>query len=154
MSFSSCNFFVSTGGLGVSNSVAESVEKKVFIKKYKPLHNPTIINDTMSFFVQSAWLEYSWRYAGEEGEKADIEKDSSIQLKIILDEKSLKGFPNKWHIRNNDNASAFYGGYLNSIVSRFNNNENDTLKFKIFQGEYQTHSLNAKYLGEIILSEE
>jgi ADP-glucose pyrophosphorylase len=138
----------------VSNSVAESVEKKVLIKKLKTLHNPITINDSMSLFVQSAWLEYSWRYAGEEAEKAEIEQDSSVQIIIILDEKSLKEFNFKWHIRNIDNSSAFYGANSNLIVSRFNNIENDSLKFNIFQGKFQAYSVNENFLGEVIFAEE
>jgi hypothetical protein len=138
----------------VSNSVAESVEKKVLIKKLKTLHNPITINDSMSLLVQSAWLEYSWRYAGEEAEKAEIEQDSSVQIIIILDEKSLKEFNFKWHIRNIDNSSAFYGANSNLIVSRFNNIENDSLKFNIFQGKFQAYSVNENFLGEVIFAEE
>ena len=154
MVFSSCNFYTSIGHLGVSNSVAESVEKKVLIKKLKTLHNPITINDSMSLLVQSAWLEYSWRYAGEEAEKAEIEQDSSVQIIIILDEKSLKEFNFKWHIRNIDNSSAFYGANSNLIVSRFNNIENDSLKFNIFQGKFQAYSVNENFLGEVIFAEE
>ncbi len=147
-----CNFFVKTGGLGVSNSSQESIEKNIFINNYKPITNPTIINDTLSILIESAWLENSWRYAGKEAETAEIINDNSYQIKIITNSKGIKGFNTNWQIEKLSNSEgSFYQGYLNSIVGTFSTKpETDTLVLKILKGnEFDKEA--KKILGEVIL---
>lgn len=148
----SCNFFVETGGMGISNSINESVKKEIFIQQYKPLQNPTKINDTISIFIESAWLEYSWRYEGENAEKAEIEKDSSCQLKIITNKKSLNGFNKNWHVKSLKSLNVYlYEGYLNSLKGDFQNKpKGDTLELKIYNGKISNKS-NENLLGNLIL---
>ncbi len=147
-----CNFFVSTGGLGVSNSFQESIENNIFINEYKPITNPTIINDTLSILVQSAWLENRWRYAGKEAEIAEIIDDNSCQMKIITNSEGIKGYNTNWQIEKlSISDGSFYQGYLNSIVGSFSTKpETDTLVLKILKGnDFEKGARNI--LGKLIL---
>jgi len=153
LQITSCNFFQKAGGLGVSNSVDEAIQKQVFIQEYKSLQNPSIINDSLSVYVESAWLESVWRYAGKEAQDAEIEKDSSCQLIIISNDESLKGFNENWQIEKLDfSKDYFYPGYLNSIVGTFNSiPKNDTLILKLFRNRNPKEITKKNYLGKIKL---
>jgi len=138
--------------LGVSNDIKESKERKVFLREYKALKNPAKINDTLSIFVKSAWLESAWRYSGSEAEKAEIINDKSTQIKIITNN-TLEQFNRKWQIQKLDfSEESFYKGYLNSIVGTFSSiPKNDTLTFKIYKGNTPQEMISQNYLGKIIL---
>ncbi|MFC6096445.1 hypothetical protein ACFPVY_07275 [Flavobacterium qiangtangense] len=148
--FCGCNFFVSTGGFGVSNSKAESIQKSVFLQNYKPITNPVKINDTLSLIIESAWTERKWRYAGYQAEKAEIEDGNSCQIKIITS--NLNGFNETWQMdRLKLSDGYFYEGYLNSIVGDFISIPKDTLTLKIHSGENPKEISTANFLGEIKL---
>lgn len=111
----SCNFFVKNGGLGVSLNIEDSKTRKVFINEYKVDDNPYRINDSLSINIKSAWLEYQWRYAGENSENAEI-IENNYQMIIITDKQSLKGYDFTWFIGSKYTDNAFYEGYDNSII--------------------------------------
>lgn len=112
----SCNFFIENGGLGTSLSIEDSKERSVFINEYKAVKNPYKINDSLSITVKSAWLEYQWRYSGQNSEKAEI-IENNYQLIIITDKQSLKGYNDSWFIGSKyTDKDAFFNGYDNNII--------------------------------------
>lgn len=144
----SCNFFVENGGFGVSTSMQDSKARAIFIREYVANKKKYKINDTLSINVKSAWLEYQWRYLGDNNEKAEIVKDR-YQLIIISDKESLKGYNSLWFIGSNyTDKDAFYKGYQNNIIINL-----DTLpKKKTIEWKVQSlQNTNQAPKAEIVL---
>lgn len=91
--FLSCNTIQNHPG--VSNDIAESKKRGVFICEYQADHNPLRINDSIEFIVKIAWLERQWKYP------ENLEKTSPMegyQLVIETENKIPNGFGRTWAI--------------------------------------------------------
>lgn len=149
--FVSCNFFVKNGDLGTSIGIADSKERKVFINEYKVAEQPIVVNDSVQIFIQSAWVEYVWRYTGEESQESEIENPVAHQLIIVCDTMSIQSYNKSWSIGNSKD-SLFYGGYDNTLISRVKEYRGeDTLKWKLVPKRFQKNSLPQNSIGNLIL---
>lgn len=84
----------SKGHRGVSENIAESRKRNVFISEYEIAQNPFRINDTLSLKVNKIWVEKQWAYGDEETETIISE---GYQM-VILTDTDLKSYSSTWLI--------------------------------------------------------
>ena len=89
----SCNFSTLEGRTAISQGIRDSKKRDIFIREYQGLTNPVIINDTLSIYITSAWLERQWRYSDDYTSYED-----GYQLIVETKEKIGKDYSFDWLI--------------------------------------------------------
>ncbi len=145
----SCNLIVTNGHLGASDNIQESKKRGVFICEYAPQKNPYKINDSLSIHVKSAWLECHWIYSGFFSEKAKIE-NTGLQLIIITDTSSLKGYLKTWLI-GVDFEKNIRSALKNGLITDFDSMPQDTIEWKVQSGIELADSFHKTIIGKFIL---
>jgi hypothetical protein len=149
--FSSCCFVIDKGGGGISWSIKESQDRKVFVSEYVPPKNPLRINDSIVINIKEAWLEHAWTLGGRCNEKTLVNKEDKYQLIVVSDAKSMKGHLSNWMIGNTFETS-FFGTYDNSMTVRANGiPKEDTLRWQVHPAHQQDTSSMGPVIGEFIL---
>ena len=86
-----------SGHRGVSDNIDESKERKVFVKEINPRIKNCYINDSLSIFIKSAWVEKQWAYAKNTSNTIIYNR---YQLIIESDKNSINGLASRWQIGN------------------------------------------------------
>jgi len=134
--FKNFNFHMRKGMEGISADIGESKKRGVFVHKYLPPQNPYKINDSLSVYVKSAWLEHKWTYTGSFNTQETSIDSEGFTLIVISDGKSLKGFDNNWLIGAKED-STFYGGYGSSMTTNFDKlPTTDTIVWNVQSGDH------------------
>ena len=96
----SCNLSVNTTDPQASKSIAASVERKVFIRKFVPdqSHHSCIVSE--------AWIEKVWRNV-DEGVTTGVEVFQTIQLVLVFNWKEFPLDLNKYFIEWEISDSTF-----------------------------------------------
>ncbi len=129
-----------SGHRGMSDSIHHSKKNKTYIKEYQLNQNPLIINDTITFNVNSIWLEHQWKY--DKNEVNPI--DSSFQLIIDLNEELNSGFSFNWNIANSF-MNSFRKCSKKCIMVDFKTMPPDTLNYHILKGDLSKNNLGKKF---------
>lgn len=145
LALTSCN--LGAGFTGVSGSIAESKERKVFICEYMTSPNPYIINDSLHIFVKSAWLEKRWKQTKNFG-TYDID---GYQLIIKAHADDLKNYDRYWSIGTDQERyiRTAGGGYM---ISNFDSLPTTVKEvWKVQEGIAFHPSIEKKIIGEFAI---
>lgn len=138
-----------SGHPGASSDIGESKKRHVFIKEYKVAKNPYMINDTLFFSVEKAWLEKKWTHLKKE-EETLINQDS-YQLCIICREEDKKGINNlDWTIGLTGDKYLRSSG-KNSLIGDFERIPGDTIEYKVQMGDNLGDNSEKVIIGDFIL---
>lgn len=93
ISLNSCNSW--QGQPGVSDNIADSQKRGVYICEYIANPNPIKINDSLEFQIEMAWLERQWQHVKKYEGSNPL---NGYQLIILTKNKIPGGFDKTWTI--------------------------------------------------------
>lgn len=127
--FSSCS---SQGHRGTSSNLKDAKQRGIFIKEYYSPNESIVINDTIQFEIEEAWLEYQWRQSY--GSEKYTAKYDAYQIRINTSKELPKRVDFAWSI-----GSDFAGLTLrqcndNCLIGDFKEIPNDTIIYPVIKG--------------------
>jgi hypothetical protein len=131
----------------VSDTIADSKDKGIFICEYKPLTNPLKINDTIKLDIEEAWLESQWRYSKENGMYVSDDYQLCINVKP---EKHLEDLGFGWSI-GIDFALNMRTSGETSLISDFKALPADTIMYKVQKGSELSDNYEKIIIGEFVV---
>jgi len=131
----------------VSDTIADSKDKGIFICEYKPLTNPLKINDTIKLDIEEAWLESQWRYSKENGMYVSDDYQLCINVKP---EKHLEDLGFGWSI-GIDFELNMRTSSKTSLISDFKALPVDTIRYKVQKGSELSDNYEKIIIGEFVV---
>jgi len=147
----SCNFSHLGGKPGISMHIYESKKREVFIAEYTVPQNPYVINDSLSIYVEEAWLEKEWFYPSDL-DKTDIWDDHGYRLCVNTNEQSIQNYWYTWMI-GDSLKRLFRADNRKSLSTLLDMIPKDTEVFKVRNGGYDitVKIEDMETIGEFVL---
>jgi hypothetical protein len=134
-------------GRQVSDTIADSKERGIFICEYKPLTNPLVVNDTIKIDIEEAWLESQWMYSSKNGMYISAHDQLCINVKP---EKHLEDLDLGWCI-GIDGSLYMRKSSKTSLISDFKTLPPDTINYKVQKGSELSDNYKKTIIGQFIV---
>jgi hypothetical protein len=124
-----------SGHPGVSDDINDSKKRDVFIKEYRTIKNPYVINDTLQLYVKEAWLEKKWFNGNKREQTIIINDNDSYQLCINSTKESLSKYNAIDWIIGLDFHNSLRLSSNSSLISDFKYFPKDTIQLIVYKGD-------------------